>query len=314
MPAALTVRAVCKSYPGAAQPALSDVDLHVAAGDMFGLLGPNGAGKTTLLSIVSGLRRADRGEVRLCGFNADTDGRAFKQALGLVPQELALYPQLSARENLLFFGQMQGLQGAHLRQGVTAALAAGGLEDYADRRAEHFSGGLKRRLNLAIGLVHLPRVLILDEPTVGIDPQSRRFIQDTLRRLNDEGMTVIYTTHYMEEVEQLCRHVAIIDHGRIVATGALDALLGRERATLEVRTALPLSEAVFARLSTLPTLSDATRHGNVLMAQTPVPAAALTAVLEELRHAGAEVLSARFGAVTLETLFLQLTGSRLRDA
>lgn len=314
MPPALTVRAVCKAYPGAAQPALSEVALDVAAGDMFGLLGPNGAGKTTLLSIVSGLRRADRGEVRLCGLNADTDGRAFKEALGLVPQELALYPQLSARENLIFFGQMQGLHGARLRERVTAALAAGGLEEYADRRAEHFSGGLKRRLNLAIGLVHLPRVLILDEPTVGIDPQSRRFIQDTLRRLNGEGMTVIYTTHYMEEVEQLCRHVAIIDHGRIVATGALDALLGRERATLEVRTALPLSDAVFAQLSALPTLNNATRHGNTLMAQTVTPEAALAQVLQELRDAGTEVLSARFGAVTLETLFLQLTGTRLRDA
>ena len=314
MPAALTVRAVCKSYPGAAQPALSEVDLDVAAGDMFGLLGPNGAGKTTLLSIVSGLRRADRGEVRLCGLDADTDGRAFKEALGLVPQELALYPQLSARENLIFFGQMQGLHGARLRERVTAALAAGGLEEYAGRRAEHFSGGLKRRLNLAIGLVHLPRVLILDEPTVGIDPQSRRFIQDTLRRLNGEGMTVIYTTHYMEEVEQLCRHVAIIDHGRIVTAGALDTLLGRERATLEVRTALPLSDAVFAQLTALPALNETTRHGTVLMAQTAAPEAALAQVLQKLRDAGMEVLSARFGAVTLETLFLQLTGTRLRDA
>lgn len=314
MPAAVTVRAVSKSYPGAAEPALSDVSLEVAAGDMFALLGPNGAGKTTLLSIVSGLRHADRGEVRLCGLDTATGTTAFKQALGLVPQELALYPQLSARENLMFFGQMQRLRGAQLRARVTAALAAGGLEEYADRRAEQFSGGLKRRLNLAIGLIHLPQVLILDEPTVGIDPQSRRFIQDTLRRLNAEGMTVIYTTHYMEEVEQLCRHVAIIDHGRIVATGALDTLLGRERATLEVRTALPPDDAVMAKVGAIRSLHGLARHGNVLMAQTSAPETALADMLGELRAAGLEVLSARFGAVTLETLFLQLTGTRLRDA
>lgn len=314
MPAALTVHAVSKTYPGSAEPALRDVALEVGGGDIFGLLGPNGAGKTTLLSIVSGLRRADRGEVRLCGLAAATAGHAFKQALGLVPQELALYPQLTARENLVFFGQMQGLRGARLRERVAAALGAGGLEEYADRRAEYFSGGLKRRLNLAIGLVHRPQVLILDEPTVGIDPQSRHFIQATLRRLNAEGMTIIYTTHYMEEVEQLCRHVAIIDHGRIVATGALDALLGRERATIEVRTAVPPSEALFAQLAALPALRDLRRHGNVLMAQTSAPEAALRELLQHLHAAGLEVLSARFGAVTLETLFLQLTGTRLRDA
>jgi len=314
LPAALTVHAVSKSYPGSAQPALSEVALEVGAGDLFGLLGPNGAGKTTLLSIVSGLRRADRGDIRLCGLDARTDGQAFKRALGLVPQELALYPQLTARENLVFFGQMHGLRGTRLRAGVAAALGAGGLDEYADRRAEHFSGGLKRRLNLAIGLIHRPRVLILDEPTVGIDPQSRHFIQDTLRRLNAEGMTIIYTTHYMEEVEQLCRHVAIIDHGRIVATGALDALLGRERATVEVRTAAPPSETLFAQLSALAALSGLRRHGNVLMAQTSAPEAALSDLLRHLHAAGVEVLSARFGAVTLETLFLQLTGTRLRDA
>src|SRR5436309_3401496 len=197
--------------------ALDGVSFQVSEGEMFGLLGPNGAGKTTLLSIVSCLLRPTSGTVRVLGRAPYASDRDARRDIGIVPQELALYGELSARENLRFFGELYGLRGPELRRRVDEALAAIALADRADGRADTFSGGMKRRLNLGIALMHRPRLLLLDEPTVGVDPQSRNHIFEEVRRLNRAGVTVLYTSHYMEEVQALCTRFGLIDHGRQVA-------------------------------------------------------------------------------------------------
>src|SRR5437016_2433674 len=204
--------------------ALQKVSFQVQEGEMFGLLGPNGAGKTTLLSIVSCLLTATSGEVRLLGRPVVSSDRELRRHLGIVPQELAVYGELTARENLHFFGELYGLGNAELRQRVDAILAAVGLEDRADQAVNTFSGGMKRRLNLGAALVHQPQILLLDEPTTGVDPQSRNRIFEEVRRLNAAGLTVIYTSHYMEEVQALCPRIGIIDHGRLVACDTRERL------------------------------------------------------------------------------------------
>lgn len=201
-------------YPGAARDALQGLSLHVRDGSLFGLLGPNGSGKTTLISLLTGLLQASAGEIRV-----DAGARA------LVPQDYAFYPRLTVSENLRCFGGVLGFAGAGLKSRIGEVSGIAGLQDFFAKRAEHLSGGLKRRLNLAIGLLNRPRLLFLDEPTVGIDPQSRQFILEAIRRLNAEGATVIYTSHYMDEVQQLCDTIGVLDEGRLLAHGSLDELL-----------------------------------------------------------------------------------------
>jgi ABC-2 type transport system ATP-binding protein len=217
-----------KTYPGASEPALRGLSLRVAPGEILGLLGPNGAGKTTAISILCALLRPDRGAVTIAGIDVLRQPRRVRPLIGLVPQEIALYPTLSARENLQFFGRMYGLAGRALRERVAAALALVGLEEPADRPVATFSGGMKRRANLAVGILHTPQLLFLDEPTVGIDPQSRGVILDNLRQLQQQGMAMVYTTHYMEEAAQLCQRVAVVDHGRVIAEGAPATLVAAE--------------------------------------------------------------------------------------
>ena len=215
----LEVNQVSKNY--GPTTALQHVGFEVHEGEVFGLLGPNGAGKTTLLSIVSCLLEATSGEVRLLGRRLAPNDRDVRRLIGVVPQDLALYGELTARENLHFFGELYGIRGAELRRRVGRILTAIGLDDKADDRVATFSGGMKRRLNLGIALVHGPRLLLLDEPTVGVDPQSRNHIFEEVRRLNGEGMTLVYTSHYMEEVQALCSRIGIMDRGRLAACDTL---------------------------------------------------------------------------------------------
>ena len=215
----LTIRDVHKRY-GPIE-ALSGVSFDVHAGELFGLLGPNGAGKTTLLSIVSCLLEATSGEVRILGHTASTSDRQLRRSIGIVPQELAVYGELNVRENLNFFGSLYGISGEALSRRVDEVLAAVGLTDRANDRVQHFSGGMKRRLNLGAAIVHQPRLLLLDEPTTGVDPQSRNHIFEEVRRLADQGVAIVYTSHYIEEVQTLCSRVGIIDHGRLIACDAL---------------------------------------------------------------------------------------------
>jgi ABC-2 type transport system ATP-binding protein len=221
---AILVNSLAKVYKNSAEPALNNFSLQVKRGDFFGLLGPNGAGKTTAISIISGFMKPDSGSVQVLGEKLYTKLRKIKMLIGLVPQDLALYENLTARENLAFFGRFYGLYGKELGRHIDRCLKFTELQDRADRRVSTFSGGMKRRLNLSAGIIHKPQILFLDEPTVGIDAQSRHLIHQRLNELNESGTTLIYTTHYMEEAEELCSHVGIIDNGQILLQGKPDEL------------------------------------------------------------------------------------------
>src|SRR5438309_6439010 len=216
--------------------AVDGVGFHIRSGERYGLLGPNGAGKTTTISMICGLLRADRGEVRVAGLPVDQQATTAKAAIGFVPQEIALYPDLTGRENLRFFARLYGLRGARRDERVDACLDLVGLAERADERVDTYSGGMQRRLNIAAGLLHEPRLLVLDEPTVGVDPQSRNAILESIEALGTSGLAVLYTTHYMEEAQRLCDRIGILDEGRLVAEGTRDELValtgGRDRVRL----------------------------------------------------------------------------------
>lgn len=303
-----------KVYRGAPRPALDDLSLSIRQGAFFGLLGPNGAGKSTLISILCGLLAPTGGSVYAQGLEVRGQSRDIKKILGFVPQDLALYPMLTARENLRFFGRMQGLFGARLKARIEACLQIAGLEEFADRRVDAYSGGLKRRLNLVIGLIHEPQLLILDEPTVGIDPQSRNFIHNGLRTLHQAGMTIVYTTHYMEEAENLCDDLAIIDHGKILARGTVTELLREHRAgTLVAHIGIDLPETVAVQLRALSNVRSARFAARTFEIDSDNPDAVLAAILQILRDAQIPLVSLSLGAMNLEQVFLVLTGTRLRD-
>lgn len=214
-----------KRYAGMDQPAVKSFDLELHRGEFVGLLGPNGAGKTTTISMLSTLIRPDSGHISISGHNAVSSPQAIRYKLGVVPQELALYSTLTLRENLTFWGRLYGVRGALLKQRIQECCEFVSLTDVLDRTIETFSGGMKRRANLAAGIIHQPDLLFLDEPTVGIDAQSRHQIISNLRHLNRNGMTMVYTTHYMEEVQQLCSRVIIVDGGEVVTQGEVALIL-----------------------------------------------------------------------------------------
>src|SRR5437588_12975342 len=229
--------------------AVDGVGFHIRSGERYGLLGPNGAGKTTTISMICGLLRADRGEVRVAGLPVDQQATTAKAAIGYVPQEIALYPDLTGRENLRFFARLYGLRGSRRDERVDACLELVGLSDRGDDLVDKYSGGMQRRLNIAAGLLHEPRLLVLDEPTVGVDPQSRHAILESVEALGTEGIAVLYTTHYMEEAQRLCDRIGILDEGKLIAEGTraeLVALIGgRDRVRLSADGELPaVAEAV----------------------------------------------------------------------
>ncbi len=215
----IEIKNLSKRYKGSDEPALKDITLDIYPLEIFGLLGPNGAGKTTTISILCGLFAPTGGEIMIDGFNLHTELDRIKQVIGVVPQDVALYPTLTALENLTFFGNMYGLKGKSLKDLIMDRLAIFGLERFAKKKISSFSGGMKRRVNLIAGLLHNPKILFLDEPTAGIDVQSKIVILDFLHEINHKGTTIIYTSHYMEEAENLCSRVSIIDRGSLVSTG-----------------------------------------------------------------------------------------------
>jgi len=300
--------------------ALDGVSFEVAPGEIFGLLGPNGAGKTTLLSIVSGLLQASGGHARLQGEIVTPNNRAVRPLLGIVPQELAIYEELSARENLVFFGELYGLGGAELARRVDDVLAAVGLSDHADARVRAFSGGMKRRLNLGCGLVHGPRLLLLDEPTVGGDPQSRSHIFDEVRRLNAAGTTIIYTSHYMEEVQTLCSRIGIIDEGRLRACDTLPNLLKELDGLIRFRVPA-VTPALRARLDAMPHARTIEVDGDKEQESTPAllelhcrdVQRAVVALISAIQETQTELTSLKIEEPSLERVFLHLTGRALRD-
>lgn len=306
MPPILQAVDVHKRYGRLA--ALAGVTFDVRPGELFGLLGPNGAGKTTLMNILSGLSESSGGEVRLFGRSFTRHDRDARRKIGLATQDLAVYPDLSARENMLFFGKLYGLSGADLDGRVREMLSAVGLTDRANQRVGTFSGGMKRRLNLAVALVHRPQLLLLDEPTTGVDPQSRNHIFEQVRAHNAAGLTVIYTSHYMEEVQALCPRIAILDHGRILACDTLPDLLRTLDAAAVFTLPHPkagVAEGVLA----VPGVASAEVSGNVLT----VSAKDLPPLLPRLLAVVGEVKSLEVKEPTLESVFLSLTGKALRD-
>lgn len=313
--------------------AVDGVSFEIREGEIFGLLGPNGAGKTTTISMISCLLAPSAGSVTVDGASTVREPARVKRLLGVVPQEIALYPTLTALENLKFWGRMYGLHGRLLEERVAEALELAGLADRAKERVETYSGGMKRRVNIAAGIMHHPKVLIMDEPTVGIDPQSRNHILETVKQLNHAGMTVLYTSHYMEEVEFLCDRVGIVDHGKLIALGTIEELkrlVGDENVitvsvtdmpedSLEVLRALPGVESATVPQSKPARQgedgSDVAEEGGATTIQvlSRDSSSMVAEVVTVLGRAGAKVASVDVREPNLESVFLHLTGKSLRD-
>jgi len=309
-PAFLEVRDLHKRY--GATVALGGVSFVLSEGEMFGLLGPNGAGKTTLLSILSCLLEATSGQAYLMGQQLSLSDKEQRRQIGIVPQELALYGELTARENLLFFGRLYGLEGPGLRKRVDEVLAAVGLAERPDERVDGYSGGMKRRLNLGAALVHEPRLLLLDEPTTGVDPQSRNHIFEEIRRVNKAGVTVIYTSHYMEEVQTLCPRIGIIDHGKLIACDSLPALLRHMPGLIRLRTA-DVPPALPERLRQLPNTRLLAQDAQGLELECDDVKLTLVRLITLLNELRLELTGLEMEEPNLERVFLHLTGRALRD-
>src|SRR5262245_53396367 len=292
--------------------ALDGVSLSVEAGELFGLLGPNGAGKTTLISILCGLTEADAGEVRLFGQPFGRSRRDLRRLVGIGTQDLSIYPDLSARENLRFFGKLYGMGGKPLEVRVDEMLAAVGLTERADDRAGTFSGGMKRRLNLAAAVVHEPKLLFLDEPTTGVDAQSRNHIFRHVKALNAAGLTVVYTSHYMEEVQTLCRRIAILDGGQVRACDTLPNLLHMLDGRVRFRLDRPVS-GFEQRLAELPGAKKVRPIDDGFEVTTDSVPERLPRVMTLSAELGATVPAIEPHEPTLERVFLHLTGRELRD-
>jgi len=239
---AINIENISKTYPGSLVPAVDDISLEVAEGSKFGLLGPNGAGKTTTISILTGLLNYDSGHVHINGLKLKKSYKKIRPLIGLVPQEIALYDTLTARENLRFIAEMYGIRGREMRSRVDECLEILGLGKNGHKQIRKYSGGMKRRVNLAAGILHKPRILILDEPTAGVDVQSRTMILDFLNELNKQGTTIIYTSHYLEEAESLCNEVAIIDFGKVI-------IQGKTREIINSKAEYTNLESVFLKLT-----------------------------------------------------------------
>ena len=314
MPNIVEAKKLIKRYPGSPEPAVRGVSFAIQQGEIFGFLGPNGAGKTTTISMLSCLLKPTKGSATVAGFDLVSQSTDVKRRIGLVPQDLALYPTLSACDNLLFFGRIYGLKGPDLRQRVDDALKMVGLFDRANDAVETFSGGMKRRVNIAAGLLHKPEVLFLDEPTVGVDPQSRNFIFDNVESLNQGGLTVLYTTHYMEEAQRLCSRVAIIDQGQIIALDtpkALIDLLGGGIIHLGVSPEIP--ESLVKEIKHLPDVQNLSHTDDKLEITAQHAQQALVNVIKVFNEADISITSLEILEPNLETVFLYLTGKRLRD-
>jgi ABC-2 type transport system ATP-binding protein len=294
--------------------AVDRVSFSAPPGAIFGLLGPNGAGKSTTIGCVSGLLEPSSGRVSVLGHDVRTDARAAKSALGIVPQELALYEDLSAAENLSFWGAAYGMPRADLEARTAELLRLVGLADRAREPIKKFSGGMKRRLNFACGVVHRPRVLLLDEPTVGVDPQSRVRLLELVREEARGGTCVLYTTHYMEEAETLCDLLAIIDHGKVIAQGTmaeLRAMLG-ERDLLRLNGTFP-GDAAKKALSALEDLEVVQASPEQLTLSVRGATKRLPAVFSAITQAGGEVRETTLSQPSLESLFIRLTGKEMRE-
>lgn len=310
----VVVKDLKKSY--GSLDAVKGINFEIYRGEIFSLLGPNGAGKTTVISMLSCLLPPTRGEAWIGGYSIVTDDQAVKRLIGVVPQDLAIYEPLSARQNLTFWGRMYGMSGKELTRRVDEILEQVSLSDRANDRVEKYSGGMKRRLNLAVGLLHKPELVFMDEPTVGIDPQNRRNILDMVKELRNQGMTVLYTTHYMEEAAELSDRVGIIDHGELIAMGSLKELtvmLG-EKETLRLHFGEgPTGDTFLSIFAALGKVQAAVAEVDQVVLTVQEAEEALPEVLAAAHQAGLRIRAIDIEEPNLEAVFLHLTGRALRD-
>jgi ABC-2 type transport system ATP-binding protein len=294
--------------------AVDGVSFEIVEGETFGLLGPNGAGKTTSISMVAGLLEPDSGSIRVAGTPIRTNSTGGRADIGLVPQQLAIYPDLTGAENLKFFGRLYDMAGDALEKRVAEVLEVIGLSDRKDDLTGEYSGGMQRRLNIGIGLLHRPRLLILDEPTVGVDPQSRNAILESVEELSGQGIAVLYTTHYMEEAERLCDRVAIIDEGVIKAEGTRRELVSMvgEKDRIRVSSSGELGD-VAQIAAGLPGVTDASASDGGIEVLTDDAAILLPALMSCFASEGATITAVQIFEPNLEAVFLHLTGKALRD-
>lgn len=294
--------------------AVDNVSLTVEEGEIFGLLGPNGAGKTTLLNTIQSLTKVDAGEIKVFGKEIKNGEQEVKQEMGIVPQDIAIYEDLTAYENAAFFGRLYGLKGALLKERVEEALNFTGLWEKRKDFPKKFSGGMKRRLNIACAIVHQPKLIIMDEPTVGIDPQSRKHILESVKELNKRGATIVYTSHYMEEVEEICSRIAIMDNGRVIAKGTkeeLKALISfEERIAVEVSS---VNHTLVDNIKQVNGVKDCIVKEKTLTIISQKDSKNLSRIIESISEGDSEILSLNIERPTLEGVFLTLTGKTLRN-
>jgi ABC-2 type transport system ATP-binding protein len=294
--------------------AVNDVSFEIHQGEIFSLLGPNGAGKTTTIGMISGLLKPDSGQIWLMGHSVLEDPKSAKSALGVVPQEIALYDDISARANLNFWGKMYGLRGQGLSQRVDEILALVGLEDRQAGKVAKFSGGMQRRLNVGVALLHEPQVIIMDEPTVGIDPQSRRKILDSVKQLRDDGITILYTTHYMEEAQELSNRIAIMDNGKIIALGThqelIDIVGELDRITLTINDEPHKVISTWEKLNGVEKITFEDGIINLLVKDSNQ---VLPGIFEAAAETNVRITGVDIQEPNLEAVFLHLTGRALRD-
>jgi ABC-2 type transport system ATP-binding protein len=314
MAAMLEVQNLVKKYGDFT--AVAGVSFAIEQGEIFSLLGPNGAGKTTTISVLSCLLKPTSGDALIGGYSVARESLQVREVIGVVPQDIALYNMLSARENLMFWGRMYGMGGAALKQRVSEVLEQIGLTDKANAKVETYSGGMKRRVNIGVGLLHKPRIMVMDEPTVGIDPQSRRSILETVKDLNRQGMTVLYTTHYMEEAQELSDRVGIIDHGQLIALGTqkeLTKIVG-EHDTLRLHIGDEGdAEKLAQALCSIPGVLKCSAADHQVVLVTNEAEETLAPAITRANEAGIRIHSVDIQEPNLETVFLQLTGRALRD-
>lgn len=294
--------------------AVDHLSLKLREGEIMGLLGPNGAGKTTTLNLITGLTSMDHGSIQVFGIDIQKNGSAIKQEIGLVPQEIAVFDDLTAKENVTFFGKLYGLRGNLLKERTSEALGFVGLSAQASQFPKKFSGGMKRRLNIACAMVHKPRLMIMDEPTVGIDPQSRNHILESVRTLQREGSTILYTSHYMEEVEELCTRIAIMDQGRVIAQGTSEEL--KTMISSEEKIEMTLSEINYTLVDEIKNLAGVLEcqiQDGKLTVLTRKDSSLLGQISLIIGGSGSQIHSVQVDKVTLESVFLTLTGKSLRD-
>jgi len=293
--------------------ALDHLDLQVKEGEIMGLLGPNGAGKTTAIRILCGLIAADKGDVTVFGKKQGINNVDIKREMGIVTQELTVFNDLSAEDNLRYFGSLYGLKGSNLNDNVKRVLEFIELTEHAKKKPSKYSGGMKSRLNIGCALVHSPKLLIMDEPTVGIDPQSRNHILESVKKIASEGTTVIYTSHYMEEVQAICNNISIMDAGRVIAKGTIDELVGNITHEDTVRlTANSPSDALTADIKGVAGVKDVQVHGSLYIITSGADSGNFNRIMEiTMMHGG--VANITNEKPTLEDVFLTLTGKKLRD-